>query len=594
MLKIGYIITLLSGIGLFNSCTGTFLNIPEVQNKFIYLERKESIYGNYLAGRVAHLRRDYDNASKYYIKSLEKGLVNPDILGKTYSILASKGDIENAVKYANIAKADDKDKSFVDTLNAVYEFKKGNYGFSRSILANVKEKTYTKLITPLFNAWAYTGEGKYDEAIKSLEVLNNNETITVYNLHAGLISEYFDFSDKAEKYYNYIIKNNANDISFRALQIISNFMVRNNQKDDAISLINKYYGATNLKEMLTSLSNKVKQSNITTPKLVKTPEMGAGEVFLEIALLFKSIPSGYEYAQLYMSFSEYFNPNNDVAKIAMADIFEERYMLKEANKYYDSIKKDSEMYYPAQIKKANNLMTDESYKEAIVVLKKLLKQYPNNFQILFNLGDALRVSDNQEEAIKYYNEAIDSIFYESEKYWPVFYAIAISYDKNKNWIKAEQNLEKALTLSNRHPQVLNYLGYSWLKNNTNIDKAVSFIIEAFEKAPNDGVIMDSLGWVYFKTGDYKNAITFLERASELNPQNAIISDHLGDAYWLGGRKNEAIFLWKQALSQKEDSEELNKKSIKLKIKNGIKHTNIHSLKDEKIKEALLQINNVTQ
>ncbi len=594
MLKIGYIITLLSGIGLFNSCTGTFLSIPEVQNKFIYLERKENIYGNYLAGRVAHLRRDYDNASKYYVKSLEKGLVNPDILGKTYAILASKGDIENAVKYANKVKPNDKDKSFVDTLNAVYEFKKGNYGFSRSILANVKEKTYTKLITPLFNAWAYTGEGKYDEAIKSLEVLNNNETITVYNLHAGLISEYFDFSDKAEKYYNYIIKNNANDISFRALQIISNFMVRNNKKDEAIALINKYYGATNLKEMLSSLSSKVKQSKASTPKLVKTPEMGAGEVFLEIALLFKSIPSGHEYAQLYMSFSEYFNPNNDVAKIAMADIFEERYMLKEANKYYDSIKKDSEMYYPAQIKKANNLMAEENYKEAIAVLKKLLKQNPNNFQILFNLGDALRISDNQEEAIKYYNEAIDSIFYESEKYWPVFYALAISYDKNKNWIKAEQSLEKALTLSNRHPQVLNYLGYSWLKNNINIDKAVSFIIEAFEKAPNDGVIMDSLGWVYFKTGDYKNAITYLERASELNPQNAIISDHLGDAYWLGGRKNEAIFLWKQALSQKEDSEELNKKSIKLKIKNGIKHTNIHSLKDEKIKEALLQINNVTQ
>ena len=116
-----------------------------------------------------------------------------------------------------------------------------------------------------------------------------------------------------------------------------------------------------------------------------------------------------------MAISEYFNSNNDVTKIAMADIFEERFLLDKANTYYDSIKKDSEMYYPAQMKKANNLTSNEKYDEAIVVLKKLLKSNPKNFQILFNLGDALRISDKQEEAIKYYNQAIDAIFYESEK-----------------------------------------------------------------------------------------------------------------------------------------------------------------------------------
>lgn len=110
----------------------------------------------------------------------------------------------------------------------------------------------------------------------------------------------------------------------------------------------------------------------------------------------------------------------------------------------------------------------------------------------------MRVSNNQPDAIKYYNKAINSIFYESEKYWPVYYALAVSYDKNNEWGKAEESLEKALKLSNRHPQVLNYLGYSWLKYNMNTDKAAAMILEAYEKDPNDGVIMDSLGWVYFK------------------------------------------------------------------------------------------------
>ena len=118
------------------------------------------------------------------------------------------------------------------------------------------------------------------------------------------------------------------------------------------------------------------------------------------------------------------------------------------------------------------------------------------------------------------------------------------------------------------------------------------ILEAYEKEPNDSVIMDSLGWVYFKTGDYKNAINYLEKASELNPQNAIISDHLGDAYWFGGRKTEARFLWQRALHQEDETEELNKKRVRNKIENGLKQMKAITLKDEKIYETLKQLENI--
>lgn len=595
MLKASYIITLLSGIGLFNSCTGNFINSQEYPQEIVYLQKQETAYGNYLAGRVAHLRQDYDNAANYYMKTIEKGMVNKDILGKTYIILASQGKIEASAKYANIARQNGDKNNFIDIINAVNAFKHGNYKFARAEINNIQEKTYKKLITPMFNAWTYVGENNYNDAIKELDKLSQEEDMqTVYSLHRGLIAEYFDKNEEAEKYYDFIINDKASDMSFRALQIISNFYVRINQKEKAIKLVTKYYGTANLKEMLSSLKNKVEQGNINTPKLINTADKGAGEVFLEIALLFKSIPVGYDYAQIYMAISEYFNPDNDITKIAMADLFEDRQMIDEANDYYDTIKKDSEMYYPAQMKKANNLAAEKKYKEATKVLKKLLRNNPNDFQVLFNLGDILRISDNQPEAIKYYNEALQSIFYENEKYWPVYYALAVSYDKNNEWLKAEESLQKALKLSNRHPQVLNYLGYSWLKYNINTDNAAAMILEAYEKDPNDSVIMDSLGWVYFKTGDYQNAIVYLEKASELNPQNAVISDHLGDAYWYGGRKNEAVFLWKQALTQKDDQEELNIKQVKNKIENGLKKTQSLLIKDEKIRENLQGLNNITE
>ncbi len=595
MLKASYIITLLSGIGIFNSCTSNFINLHESRQQYVYLQRQDTAYGNYLAGRIAHIRQDYGRAAHYYVKTIEKGLVNEDILGKTYIILASQGQISEAVKYANEARQKGDKNNFIDVIIAVYEFKKGNYASARAHLGQIKEKTYKNLISPLFNAWSYAGENNYKGAMDELAKLANiDEMKTVYSLHSGLISEYFNRPEDAKKYYEYIINDKANDMSFRALQIISNFYVRQGEKDKAESLVAKYYGSSNIKEMLSSLSNKIKESRKTASPIVKTPDIGAGEVFLEVALLFKSVPVGYDYAQMYMAVSEYFNPDNDIAKIAMADIFEGRLMYKDANKYYDSISKKSEMYYPAQMKKANNLSAENRYDEAVKVLKRLLRDNPNNFQLLFNLGDVSRMSNNQAAAIKYYNEAINAIFYESEKYWPVYYALAVSYDKNNEWPKAEQSLQKALKLSNRHPQVLNYLGYSWLKYGINTDKAASMILEAYEKEPNDGVIMDSLGWVYFKTGDYENAILYLEKASELNPQNAVISDHLGDAYWLGGRRNEAIYQWKQALAQKEEQEELNAKNVKNKIENGLKNTNALTINDKSLRENLHSLNDIAE
>lgn len=594
MFKASYIITVLGGIGLFNSCTGNFISLPKYKTIPV-AQDSESLYGNYLVGRVAHIRQDYDVAAKYYVKSIEKGFVNDDIIGKTYIILASQGNIDDAVKYANMARANGDDNSFIDVINAVYDFKLKEYKKARKNLNDISEKTYKNLIAPLFNAWSYVGEKDYNSAKNELQkIADVDEMRTVYFIHRGLIAEYFGFDDEAAQFYDIVINDTNSDMSFRALQIISNFFVRQGQKERALNLINKYYGASNMKEMLSNLNEKIKSSDEKMPAIVNTPNIGASEVFLEVALLFKAVPVGYDYAQMYISLSQYLNPNNDIAKLAMADIYEEREMFDDANRYYDAISKKSEMYYPAQMKKANNLSSQKKYDEAIRVLKKVSRANPNNFQVLSNIGDILRISNNQPDAIKYYQEAIKSIFYESERHWPIYYALAVSYDKNDEWDKAEENLKKALKLSNRHPQVLNYLGYSWLKHHTDIDKAASFILEAYEKEPNDGVIMDSLGWVYFNIGEYQKAITYLEKASELNPQNAIISDHLGDAYWLGGRKYEAVFLWKQALKQKEEREELNTKKVKHKIQNGLGNFKTLTITDERLKENLHSLNDITE
>ena len=114
------------------------------------------------------------------------------------------------------------------------------------------------------------------------------------------------------------------------------------------------------------------------------------------------------------------------------------------------------------------------------------------------------------------------------------------------------------------PDVLNYLGYSWIEQNTNLGQAKKFILKAVKMKPSDPYIVDSLGWAYYNLKEYDKAIEELERAVNLKPTDPIINDHLGDAYLKVNRKLEALYQWKKAIQFKPEND-LEKK-IEKKIK----------------------------
>ena len=133
----------------------------------------------------------------------------------------------------------------------------------------------------------------------------------------------------------------------------------------------------------------------------------------------------------------------------------------------------------------------------------------------------------------------------------------------KKWKKAEEDFLEALKLNPNQPFVLNYLGYSWVDQGINLDRAREMIERAVEQRRDDGYIVDSMGWVLYRLGDYNEAVQHLERAVELRPLDPIISDHLGDAYWRVGRRHEARFQWRRALSLRPEREEISKIATKL-------------------------------
>jgi Flp pilus assembly protein TadD len=143
----------------------------------------------------------------------------------------------------------------------------------------------------------------------------------------------------------------------------------------------------------------------------------------------------------------------------------------------------------------------------------------------------------------------------------------MSYERAKQWTLAEKDFQLALKLSPDNPQVLNYLGYSWVDQGVNLDQALEMIRKAVSLRPKDGYIIDSLGWAYYRLGRFEEAAAELEKAIVLSPSDPTINDHLGDAYWKTDRKLEARFQWLRAVENKPEPEDLPK--IEKKLKEGL-------------------------
>jgi Flp pilus assembly protein TadD len=154
----------------------------------------------------------------------------------------------------------------------------------------------------------------------------------------------------------------------------------------------------------------------------------------------------------------------------------------------------------------------------------------------------------------------------------LYFYRGVTHEREGRWEQAEADFRKALELNPGEARVLNYLGYSFVEMNRNLEEALEMIELAVRNRPNDGYITDSLGWVYYRLGRYEEAVVQMEHAVELLPLDPVVNDHLGDTLWAVGRRLEAKFQWKRALSfitEDTDLNELNPDRIRRKLQVGL-------------------------
>jgi len=528
---------------------------------------QSNVLGAYLAGRVAHIRRDFDNAADYYKVAKDDGADNNVMLNQLYLLLASQGRIEEAAKYAQEAIDKGIHNSFAYMVVATQKMYHGEYAQVIKIMNQIDDPFYKSFISPMFNAWGYAGLNDKTKALQELNILNREDGFkSVYAMQKAMLLDYLGDNKNAKSAYEAILNNRNSEVSLRMLDIITNFYIRNGNKDLALAMMGVTINSQALDSLLAALKNKIaKADEKNTSPILSSPRVGAAESLFAVVSTFR-YAEAIDVAHMYAALTIYLNPEYSTAKIMMADIFESRDMFENANKIYDSIDKKDVGYYPAQIKKARNLVKLGNVKAAEILLKSLSEDY-NDVQVNMELGDLLRINNRYGEAVEYYDKAIAKTSNKSSL-WVLYYAKGVALERAGKWKQAEEVLLKAYNI-NKHYMVLNYLGYSWLLQKQHIEKAFEFIVDAYNQAPNDPSINDSLGFALYNLGYYDKALPYLEKAAEMYPSSAVVTAHLGDAYWFAGRKNEARFQWQHALGLKDDSGEIEAKILKRKIKAGI-------------------------
>ena len=516
-------------------------------------------FGDYLSARLAASDHNMADAARLYVSSLAADPDNVDILSRAFLYAAASGDVATAAKLADRVVRKQPDNRAARLALAVAAIGKSDYAKARADLSQSAKGSFTELTIVLLDAWASAGAGDLKSADADLsQVVAQGGTEALAQFHRALIHDLGRDKEGAEKAY--VAAVGAGGTSPRIAEAFGRFLEREERKDDARVYYTKLQTEPALEPMAVQGLARLGTSE-KPERLVRSPAQGAAEALFGIAASLSDQNSA-DVAVFYLRLALFLEPDMDLAKIVLADRFEALNKYEDAIATYKSLEEKSVYRSAAAVQVALDETKLGKNDEAIAELKAMTQEAPKDITVWTALGDAYRNLSKFTEAADAYDHAVAMLGTDSKTSWPLYYARAIAEERSHRWDAAETDLKHALQLSPEQPQVLNYLGYSWVDQGRNLPQALAMLEKARSLSPFDGYIVDSVGWAYYRLGRYDDAVKTLEAAIQLVPGDATVNEHLGDAYWKTGRKLDARFQWSHALAfgpDKNQRAELEKK-----------------------------------
>ncbi len=510
-----------------------------------------SVFGSYLAGRLARSEHDTESAAEFFNHALSVDPTNTILQRRTFILMLADGRVDGALRLARQIRAASPTDDMANLVLALNAFRSNEFTAAREILGRARGSGFMRLLGGLLVAWSHAGENDFDAAIGALEDLRETAAFDPFRVfHQALIHDLADQIEDANKAYESTMATGARD-AVRVTLAYGSYLERTDRVDEARTIYETY--ANRVASNPVTASALARLGKLLPPRAVPDAVAGAAETLYSAASVLAQDKSR-DTSVIYLQLALFARPDYPIAQTLLADLSELDRRWEQAIAIYQTIDPTSEYGWNARIRIAWALDKLERPDEAIALLRQMARERADTTDALITLADILRAQKRYREAGEVYGQAIGRLVNVKARHWSLFYARGIALERSRQWRLAEADFVEALRLKPDQPLVLNYLGYSWADQGVKLDRAVEMIEKAVSLRPNDGYIVDSLGWVLFRLRRYEEAVENLERAVELRPEDPVINDHLGDALWQVGRRVEARFQWRRALSLEPEAQ----------------------------------------
>jgi tetratricopeptide (TPR) repeat protein len=510
-----------------------------------------SPYANYLVGRFAMAQGDVSTAARAMSDATIADPSDGDLREKAFLISILGGDIDRAATVAQgMTATTDTSQLMVSLVGAVRAVKAGKPAPAlKNIDALLKVNPHDRnglLLRPYILAMNGQWKAALDESGDATLQDNDRDRLLSYLVKAdrARINEIKGNKADAEAIYKSLYQPGA--ASFIFGPDYAGFLERQGRTDEAKTIWQAIVDQTNdvvAQQALKRLANNTGRA----PALPGLVESMAQALFVSSTVSFSEHDSEFALANLHLSL--YLDNKSDRERIFLGQVQSELKDTEAADAAWASIKPDSPFYNEAILRRVWAMRGADKLDPALGLVDQALSREPDNLSLTIEKAGILHAMDKDSDALALMDARIGRAG-DTDFGWQALYTQAIVYEGLDRWSDAEVAIKKAQTLNGNQPEILNFLGYGWVNRGEQVDQGMDLIRQALKVSPKSGAIIDSLGWGYYKKGQYDQALDFIEQAVQMEPADPEINEHLGDVYKALGRSTEAGYEWQRVLTLK--------------------------------------------
>lgn len=524
-------------------------------------ERSAEPYGDYLAARWAGAQRSPEDAAHFYRQALEKAPGDTMLTAQAFNTSLLAGDYDIAARLgAEVLEADSENSRARLTL-AVDAMARRDWRAASALLDGAAFGALDAITASILEAWAQAGAGDPAGAAVSLD--DSADTLlfsALIGLHKALLLDRAR-DPAAEPALRASLETFA--LPSFAVREYGRYLERQGWRDLAQQVYRDRLAADPEDRVVEQELARLERRR-RAPAMAPTQAAALALYSAAAALIGRDFS---DRSEAYLVMALRLDDEFAQARILLGQIVASQGRYDRAAEMFQAAAVDPALGGEAGIRLAQlaSLRGDEAESRALL---RALWEETGGEAAARALADALRAGEQWEEGEALLTELIDARAARGDSPdWRLHYSRAVMRERQDNWAPAETDFRAAIAINPGDPGLLNYLGYVMVDRGMDIEEGFALIQRAVELAPRDGYIIDSLGWAYYRLGDYQEAVTHLERAASLQPGEADINDHLGDAYWRVGRELEARFQWRRALTL--DPEPELRAGIETKLDSGL-------------------------